>query len=55
VSILDFFDLRKSFGNAIIDNASKNAAYIDLLRDKLFINTSKRYVRYIGYVINLIV
>jgi hypothetical protein len=53
VSILDYFDLRESFGNAITDNASKNAACLDLLSTELFIDTSKRYVRCMGYVINL--
>jgi len=42
------------FGNAITDNASKNAACLDLLGAELFINTRKRYVRYIGHVINLV-
>jgi hypothetical protein len=54
VSILDFFDLRKSFGNAITDNASENAACMDLLRDELFIDTGKRHVRCMGHVINLV-
>lgn len=53
-SILRYFNLQESFGNAITDNASENAAYLDLLGAELFIDTRKRHVRYIGYVINLI-
>jgi len=40
--------------NAIIDNASKNAACLDLLGAELFIDTRKRHVRCMGHVINLI-
>jgi hypothetical protein len=54
VSILDHFDLRESFGNAITDNASENAACLDLLGTELFINTGKRHVRCMGHVINLV-
>ena len=54
MSILDYFGLRESFGNAIADNTSENAAYIDLLGTELFIDASKRHVRCIGHVINLI-
>jgi hypothetical protein len=51
---LRYFNLQESFGNAITDNASENAACLNLLGAELFIDTRKRYVRYIGYVINLV-
>lgn len=54
-SVLRHFKLKESFGYAITDNASKNAAYLDLLGDQLFIDTRKRHVRCIGHVINLVV
>jgi hypothetical protein len=52
--VLRHYKLKKSFGNAITNNASKNAACLDLLGDELFIDTRKRHVRCIGYVINLV-
>jgi hypothetical protein len=53
-SILRHFKLEDSFGNTITNNASENAAYLDLLGNELLIDIRKRYVRYMGYVINLI-
>ena len=53
-SILDHYKLRDSFGNAITDNASENAACLDLLGTELFIDTRKRHVRCMGHVINLV-
>jgi hypothetical protein len=52
--VLHHFRLRESFGNVVTDNASKNAAYLNILSDELFIDTRKRYMRYIGHVINLV-
>jgi hypothetical protein len=53
-SVLRYFKLESSFGNAITNNASKNAACLDLLGDKLLIDIRKRHVRCIGHVINLV-
>jgi hypothetical protein len=53
-SVLRYFKLRESFSYAITNNASKNATYLDLLSDELFIDARKHYVRCIGYVINLV-
>jgi hypothetical protein len=54
-SILRHFKIdERSFSNAITDNASENAACMDLLRDELFVDTSKRYIRCMGHVINLV-
>jgi hypothetical protein len=53
-SILRHFNLQESFGNAVTDNASENAACLALLSEELAIDVSKRYVRCIGYVINLV-
>lgn len=52
--VLRHFKLEKSFGNAVTDNASKNAACLALLGEELAIDISKRYVRYMGHVINLV-
>ena len=52
--VLRHFRLRESFGNVVTDNASENAACLDILSYELFIDTRKRYVRYIGHVINLV-
>ena len=54
VSILDYFDLRESFGKAITDNASENAACLDLIGTELFIDTGKRHVRCMGHIVNLV-
>lgn len=53
-SVLRHFKLQDSFGHAITDNASENAACLDLLSDELFIDTRKRHVRCMGHVINLV-
>jgi hypothetical protein len=52
--ILRHFKLQHSFGNAITDNASENAACLDLLGDELLIDTRKRHVRCMGHIINLV-
>jgi len=52
--VLRHFRLGDSFGNAITDNASENAACLDILGDELFIDTRKRHVRCMGHVINLV-
>ena len=52
--VLRHFRLRESFGNTITDNASENAACLDILSDELFIDTRKRHVRCMGHVINLV-
>jgi hypothetical protein len=52
--VLRYYKLEKSFSNAITDNASENVAYLDLLRDELFIDTRKRHVQCTGYIINLV-
>jgi hypothetical protein len=53
-SILRHFKLEDSFSNAITDNASENAACLDLLGDELLIDMRKRHIRCMGHVINLI-
>ena len=53
-SVLHHFKLGESFGYAITDNASENAACLDLLSDELFVNARKRHVRCMGHVINLV-
>jgi hypothetical protein len=53
-SVLRHFKLEDSFSYAITDNVSENAACLDLLGNELFIDTRKRHVRCIGYVINLV-
>jgi hypothetical protein len=53
-SILRHFKLEDSFSNAITDNASENAFYLDLLGDELLIDIRKRYIRCISYIINLV-
>ena len=53
-AVLRHFKLEDSFGNAVTDNASKNAACLALLGEELAINTSKRHVRCMGHVINLV-
>jgi hypothetical protein len=53
-AVLRQFKLEDSFGNAVTDNASKNAACLALLGEELAINTSKCHVRCIGHVINLV-
>lgn len=53
-SVLRHFKLQESFGNAVTDNASENAACLDLLGDELDVDTSKRHVRCMGHVINLV-
>ena len=52
--ILRHFKLEDSFGNAVTDNASENAACLELLGNELKIDLSKRHVRCMGYVINLV-
>lgn len=54
VSILDFYNLRESFGYAVTDNASKNRACLDILLKELGFSAPQRYVRCIGHVINLV-
>ena len=54
VSILDYFDLRESFGNAISDNAFENSACLDLLGTELSIDTGERHVRCMCHVIDLV-
>jgi len=54
-SLLRHFKIdEKSFGNAVTDNASENAACLALLGDELCIDTAKRHVRCVGHVINLV-
>jgi hypothetical protein len=52
--ILRHFKLQHSFSNVITDNASENAACLDLLGDELLIDTRKRHVRCMGHIINLV-
>jgi hypothetical protein len=52
--VLRHFRLRESFGNVVTDNTSKNATCLNILSDELFIDTRKRHMRCIGYVINLV-
>jgi hypothetical protein len=52
--VLRHFKLQESFGNAVTNNASENAACLDLLGDELDVDTSKRHVRCMGHVINLV-
>jgi hypothetical protein len=53
-SLLRQFKIESHLSNAITDNASENAACLDLLSDTLLINTRKRHVRCIGHIINLV-
>ena len=54
-SLLRHFKIdEESFGHAITDNASENAACLEILQRELFIDTGKRHVRCIGHVINLV-
>jgi hypothetical protein len=53
-SILRHFKLEDSFGHAITDNTSENAACLDLLGDELLIDSRKRHVRCMGHIINLV-
>lgn len=53
-AILNHFKLRERFGNAVTDNTFENGARIDLIGKELKIDASKRYVLYIGHVINLV-
>jgi hypothetical protein len=55
VSILDHYNIRDSFGYTVTDNASKNRACLDILIKELSFNAVERYVRCIGYIINLVV
>jgi hypothetical protein len=54
VAILDFYNLRESFGYAITDNASENRACLELLSYELGFNAAERHVRCMGHVINLV-
>lgn len=54
VEILEFYDLRKSFGYAVTDNASENRACLDILSNELGFSAPQRHVRCIGHVINLV-
>jgi hypothetical protein len=54
VTILDHYNLRESFGYTIIDNASKNRVYLNLLSQELGFNTAKRHVLYIGHIVKLV-
>ena len=53
-AILTYFRISKNFGYAITNNASKNTIYLDYLSELLKVDLEKRYVIYIGYVINLV-
>ncbi|KAM0692508.1 hypothetical protein Q7P36_007062 [Cladosporium allicinum] len=54
VSILDFYDLRKSFGYAVTDNASENRACLEIMAKELGFSAAQRHVRCMGHVINLV-
>jgi hypothetical protein len=54
-AILTYFYILDNFSYAITNNASKNTAYLNYLSELLYIDLGKRYVIYIGYVINLVV
>ena len=54
-AILTYFYITKNFGYTITNNASKNTIYLDYLLELLKIDLDKRYVIYIGYIINLVV
>lgn len=61
IVLLEHYQLEGSFGNAITDNASENAACLKIIAQQLGINTKetpdahkKRHVRCIGYIINLV-
>lgn len=53
-TILSYYNLRNCFSNIITNNASKNRAYLNFIIEDLKINTNKRYVLYVGYIINLV-
>lgn len=52
--LFDHFQLRESFGHAITDNASENAACIHHLSKELEIDAGKRRVLCMGHIINLV-
>lgn len=59
--LLDHYQLQQSFGNAITDNASENAACLKTVAQQLSIHTretpnasKKRHVRCVGHIINLV-
>lgn len=54
VSILDFYNLRESFGYAVTDNASENRACLNILSKELGFSAPQRHVRCMGHVINLV-
>jgi hypothetical protein len=53
-SILDYFNLRQSFGYAITDNASENRACLNLLAKELSFDAGERFVLCMGHIINLV-
>jgi hypothetical protein len=53
-SILDYFNLRQSFGYAITDNASENRACLNLLSKELGFDADERHVLCMGHIINLV-
>lgn len=53
--LLDHYNLRNSFGNAVTDNASENAACHRIIATELHLdNPEKRHVRCLGHIINLV-
>jgi hypothetical protein len=53
-SILDYFNLRQSFGYAITDNTSENRACLNLLAKELGFDAGERHVLCMGHIINLV-
>jgi hypothetical protein len=54
-AILTHFRISDNFGYTITNNASKNTACLDHLLELLKVDLDKRYMIYIGHVINLVV
>jgi hypothetical protein len=56
-TLLDHYNLRESFGNAVTDNATENAGCLRLVIKHCNLDeseTEKRHVRCIGHIINLV-
>jgi hypothetical protein len=53
-TLMTHFQLQQCFGYAITDNASENLACLDLLAGELNVDISKRHVRCIGHIVNLV-
>jgi hypothetical protein len=53
-TLITYFQLQQCFSYAITDNASENLVCLKLLAEELNVDISKRHVRCIGHIINLV-